>query len=143
MNKKIFRILLFVILPFIIISFIDFNVFDNKKEISVVVDEEKYNLPLGSTYGDIVEENNQNYSDDYLLYDGQIIDTSAHDNAKISINNSDKERLMELPGIGEKTALKIIEYRNNYGNFKSIEEIKNVSGIGEKKYAKIKDLISV
>ena len=49
----------------------------------------------------------------------------------------------KLPGIGEKTALKIIEYRNKYGGFKSIDEIKNISGIGDKKYAKIKDLITV
>ena len=49
---------------------------------------------------------------------------------------------MTLPGIGEKTALKIIEYRKTQV-FKSIEDIKNVKGIGDKKYEKIKDLIVI
>ena len=49
---------------------------------------------------------------------------------------------MQLPGIGEKTALAIIEYRNNK-KFNSIEEIMNVKGIGPKKFEKIKNNITV
>ena len=48
-----------------------------------------------------------------------------------------------LNGIGEKTADKIIEYRNENGKFSSIDEIMNVSGIGEKKFEKIKEHITV
>lgn len=60
---------------------------------------------------------------------------------KISINTSNIESLIMIPGIGESTAKKIIEYRDEYGFFNSLEEIKNVKGIGDKKYEKIKDYI--
>lgn len=61
---------------------------------------------------------------------------------KININNADVQLLMELPGIGETTARKIIEYRKN-GNFESIEDIMNVPGIGNSKFEKMKDKITV
>lgn len=61
---------------------------------------------------------------------------------KININTCSLEELISLPGIGEVTANKIIEYRKS-NPFKNIEEIKNVSGIGDKKFEAIKDLISV
>lgn len=60
---------------------------------------------------------------------------------KISINTSNIESLIMIPGIGESTAKKIIEYRDEFGFFNSLEEIKNVKGIGDKKYEKIKDYI--
>lgn len=63
-------------------------------------------------------------------------------NTKISINNATKEELTKLNGIGEKTAEKIIEYRKE-NKFKTIEDIKNVTGIGESLYEKIKDSITV
>jgi len=47
------------------------------------------------------------------------------------------------PGIGPTLAARIVEYRQTKGPFKTIEEIKNVSGIGEKKFADIKDMITV
>jgi len=59
-----------------------------------------------------------------------------------NINTASKVQLMQLPGIGEKTALAIIEYRNNK-KFNSIEEIMNVKGIGPKKFEKIKNNITV
>ena len=64
-------------------------------------------------------------------------------NSKININEATKEELDTLPGIGESTANKIINYRNEHGKFKTIEEIKEVSGIGDSKYEQIKDLIEV
>lgn len=60
---------------------------------------------------------------------------------KIDINNCTKEALMSLPGIGEITAEKIITYRKD-NKFNIIEDIKNVSGIGDKKFDAIKDLIT-
>ena len=62
-------------------------------------------------------------------------------NKKISINSGTKEELMTLPGIGESKALAIIEYRKNK-QFETIEEIKEVSGIGDSLFEKIKDFIT-
>ena len=58
----------------------------------------------------------------------------------VNINTASKEELMTLPGIGEKLADQIVGYREDHP-FKSIKDICNVSGIGEAKFEKIKDLI--
>jgi competence protein ComEA len=63
-------------------------------------------------------------------------------NGKININDASKEELESLTGIGESKAESIIEYRNN-NKFESIEDIKNVNGIGDSLYEKIKDNIEV
>ena len=62
---------------------------------------------------------------------------------KININFASSEELISLPGIGEQIAKNIIDYRNQYGAFNVKEDLKNVKGIGEKKFEQIKDLISV
>lgn len=62
---------------------------------------------------------------------------------KVSINTASKEELMTLSGIGEAKAGAIIEYREKNGNFASIEDIKNVSGIGDAIFEKIKDNITI
>lgn len=61
----------------------------------------------------------------------------------ISINNASKEELMSLTGIGESKADAIISYRKENGLFKDINDIKNVSGIGDALYDKIKDKITL
>ena len=65
------------------------------------------------------------------------------DNGKININVATLDELKILPGIGDAKASAIIDYRNTNGNFKSIEEIKNISGISDKLYEQIKDFITV
>jgi len=71
------------------------------------------------------------------------LSTSSNDGeGKININTCTKEQLTTLPGIGEVLADRIIQYREDTP-FKSIEDIMNVSGIGEKKFEGIKDLIIV
>lgn len=65
------------------------------------------------------------------------------DNSKVNINSADITQLDSLPGVGEVTAQKIIDYREKNANFKSIEEIKNVKGIGENKFNDLKDYISI
>ncbi len=65
------------------------------------------------------------------------------DDGKVNINTADINELDSLPGIGPATAQKIIDYRTEHGQFKSIDEIKNVSGIGEKKFENMKDKIKV
>ena len=62
---------------------------------------------------------------------------------KININTANQAQLEELEGIGETTALRIIEYRKQNGKFKTIEDLKNVKGIGEAKFNKIKNDIEV
>jgi competence protein ComEA len=62
---------------------------------------------------------------------------------KININTASLTELQELPRIGEKTAQRIIDFRKEHGNFKKIEEIMKVKGIGEKVFAQLKDLITV
>ena len=61
----------------------------------------------------------------------------------VNINIASLEELDTLPGIGPATAQKIIDYRTQNGIFASIEEINEVSGIGEVKYSQIKELISI
>ena len=67
-------------------------------------------------------------------------DTSS---GKVNINTASSETLQTLDGIGEAKAKAIIEYRDKNGNFKNIEDIKNVSGIGDSIYEKIKNNITV
>ena len=62
---------------------------------------------------------------------------------KININQALSADLQLLPGIGEVTAERIIEYREQTGKFSTIEDLMNVKGIGVKKFAKLKNLITV
>lgn len=63
---------------------------------------------------------------------------------KVNINTADENTLSEnLTGIGPAIAERIISYRNHYGGFQTIDELKNVKGIGEKIFEKIKDDITV
>ena len=61
----------------------------------------------------------------------------------VNINTASADQLMTLSGIGEKKAEDIISYRDSNGNFGSIEDIKNVSGIGDATFEAIKDSITV
>jgi len=71
----------------------------------------------------------------------QVTGTSTERQLTVNLNTGAKEELELLPGIGEATALKIIEYREKNGPFKKIEDIMNVSGIGEKKFEDIKGFL--
>jgi competence protein ComEA len=63
--------------------------------------------------------------------------------AKININSATAEQLASLPGIGPSMARSIIEHRSKVGRFQRIEELMNVKGVGEKKFLKIKDRLTV
>ena len=62
---------------------------------------------------------------------------------KVNINTADEKALDTLPGIGPAMAKRIIEYRETEGAFQSIEDIKKIRGIGEAKFAKMKDKICI
>lgn len=59
----------------------------------------------------------------------------------ININKASQEELVKLPGIGEKIAAQLIEYRYRYGDFRTLDDLKKVKGIGAKKAEKIKEYI--
>ena len=61
----------------------------------------------------------------------------------VNINNASKDELMTLPGIGEKKAQAIIDYREQNGPFMKVEDITEVSGIGDATLNNIKDMITV
>lgn len=73
---------------------------------------------------------------------GMEKESISNENNLVNINTASKEELLKLPGIGEVTAEKIINYRDN-NNFTKIEDLKNVNGIGMATYNKLKDLICV
>lgn len=93
---------------------------------SIIKDEQKIIIPYLSISGD--EKNKIIFEENEGL---------------ININTATSEKLQELTGIGSSTAKKIIAYREENGEFNSIEDIKNVSGIGESKFEAIKSDITV
>ncbi len=81
-----------------------------------------------------------------IIYETEstIVNADKNDtNKKININTAQKDDLKKIAGIGEAMADRIIEYRQKNGKFKNIEEIKNIKGIGEGKFEKIKKFIMV
>jgi len=76
--------------------------------------------------------------------DNETSDNKDSDSSeKININKASVEQLMTLSKIGESKAKAIIEYRETVGLFKTIEDLKNVSGIGDKLFETLKDYITV
>ena len=69
--------------------------------------------------------------------------TGTGDSDKVNINTASKEELMTIPGIGASKATAIISYRQEHGQFSSIEEVKNVEGIKDGVYSKMKDFIEI
>ncbi len=73
-----------------------------------------------------------------------VIQVSAkQEKLRISINTGSADQLMQLPGIGSKTAEAIIAYRQQNGLFQMVEELMQVKGIGPKKFAKLQEYISL
>ena len=56
---------------------------------------------------------------------------------KVNINSASAQQLTALPGVGEKLATRIVEYRQKAGGFKTVQELMNVKGVGEKNFAKL------
>lgn len=111
----------------------------------IVEDGQKIYIPYKSEENvDVTEEIPYVTSENggNIVTDGNNISSSSS-NLIVNINTSSQSELETLPGIGESTAIKIIEYRKQNGKFNSIEEIKNVPGIGDAKYENIKNYITI
>ncbi len=87
---------------------------------------------------------NENVVNEYITKENEVgVIEEKTSSKKININTDNINELMSLPGVGESLAQKIINYKSENGKFKSIEDLKNVSGIGEKKFENIKQYITV
>ena len=83
-------------------------------------------------------------SGDNLLIEGNnTSNTNERKEIKVNINTANQDELDTLPGIGPSIAQRIIEYREENGNFTKIEDLQNVKGIGDAKYEEIKDNVTV
>lgn len=115
------------------------NIDENKNE---NVLQEKDDEKNKSTTNNTRNENKKNVnhitksSGTNIIVDGNNNDAESK-SSKVNINTATQTELETLNGIGPSTASKIIKYRNEKGKFRKIEDIKNVSGIGEAKFKKI------
>lgn len=135
------KVILFLTASFLIGSFAYFL-----KYKSEIIELEKYDYRKQ----DSLFWNSNNQSEIKLAdkkrvdYERELLDFSNNNfEHKININNSTVEELTLLPGIGEKTAEKIINYRIKKGGFQALNDLLNVPGIGSKKLEKIKNLIII
>ncbi len=99
----------------------------------VLTDEEKIYIPRKGENVDLLQAN--------FVLNATVNDNKA--DSKININVATESELCTLPGIGPALAQRIIEHRNAQGLFESVEDIKTVNGIGEKRFNDIKDMIKV
>lgn len=109
-------------------------------------------FPIENTVGvygsdDKSDQNEANSAAETISSAQTQTDSTSQDqggnDGKINLNTASKEQLMQLTGIGDKKADEIIAYRQQNGNFKTIDDLKNVSGIGDKTFEKISSQITV
>lgn len=108
----------------------------------VLEDGEKIIVPSKE---EVKENAKQEYisSDDGNTVSGNSKGKGKEEKIMVNINTAAQSELEMIPGIGPSTALKIIEYRKENGKFNSIEDIKNVKGIGDAKFNSMKEYITV
>lgn len=117
----------------------------------VLNDGMKVNIPnnndLNSNIGfEYITMNSGDGGDDYYSessFSESISSSNSKKNSMVNINTATQTELESLPGIGPSLALKIIDYRKENGKFSSIDEIKNVSGIGDSKFENLKKYITI
>lgn len=127
---------------------------ENKKSDFKIIDYSERNTffdDSANTYlnADSVKSNNKkvDYKQEVLDFNTQSFNNIQKKNIpaenSININTAELRDFIKLPGIGEKTAQKIIEYRNTVKKFRSLKELLNVKGIGPSKFEKIKKYIFI
>jgi comEA protein len=97
---------------------------------------------MKKVFQELAIENIYQFDESYVLHDKQVLYLPENDNYQelISLNTATAEELMEISGVGPKTAENIINYRNE-SPFKVIEDIMNIKGIGEKTYYQIRSYV--
>lgn len=103
----------------------------------ILLDSEQIYIPNIAESIDQIEKETQN-----VISPAAVVSSASSDNL-LNINQASESELMQLPGIGQVKAAAIVTYRNSNGPFSSIEEIKNVPGIKEAAFDKIKGMITV
>lgn len=106
----------------------------------VLEDGMKINIPSKNESTNESRNEASNNTENYITKEN-LNSSNNTKTSKININSATQTELETLPGIGPSTALKIINYRKEKGKFNKIEDIKNVNGIGESKFNKIKEFI--
>lgn len=110
----------------------------------------EYEIEMNSTLDDAIllaggelEDTDYDTYDPNLTIDGNksFYIPKTNDNEKISLNEGDLEDFKTLPGIGTTLATRIVDYRDTNGSFEQLEDIMNVSGIGNTIFDNIKDCI--
>lgn len=133
--------------------------YDNTNEYEKLSDEEIKNLKMENEISNDINNKTNNETNNEINNETKNTSTSIKNNTKDSIEKIDSDNnktyqiinlnkasiseLTILPGIGEATAKKIIEYREKNGDFKTINDLTKVSGIGDAKFNKIKKYIEV
>lgn len=117
----------------------------NKINLAMKIEDEKhYIIPkIGDEVIDTNKVNDENEINNNIESEPTSQEKEKIDTNKIDINTATLSELDSLPGFGEVTAQKIIEYRDENSKFNSIEEIKNIKGIGDKKFNNVKEYICV
>lgn len=139
-----YRSLIIFFLAFLVISSLICLYFIDKESKSSV-ENPNYKV-LEQKVADLEKEVEQAKSDDtYTLVTTQtsMFNDDSKQTTKININTADSKTLQNITGIGEKKAQDIINYRQQSGGFKSIEEIKNIKGIGDATFEKMKNQITI
>ncbi len=148
------KIFLFVIVVFLF--GLTYKVFFDKQETVLYQlfdyseeDEKFYGSSKDTTLGNFQKSDQKevDYKQEVLDFNTRSFDNIQKKNLpakkSINLNTAKLEELVTLPGIGTKTAQKIIEYREQHKRFRNINELLNVKGIGDSKFAKIKEYIFI
>ena len=100
------------------------------------IEEDKQNSSLNTS-------NNIEKRTGIIRSEKSLDSTNKENTGKININKASQSELKQINGVGDSTANKIIDYRENVGKFKKIEDIKEVKGIGDAKYESLKNKITI
>ncbi len=150
-----------VIIAFLLLTFfaglvIKFSGWQGTKEYDYSLADQKFEFQLKEAFKELPQSNLSAAQNEKLALIKNLSDSLTAEKEiknseelkqkfekKININLAYSADLQRLPGIGEVMADRIIEYREQYGNFKRIDDIMLVKGIGIKKFEKVRDLITV